>query len=345
VLLRQLTPGRLLGAGLALLLAVLLVLWLAPSSDYLFLPDTAHPVAPLISAPGRKLAKQSDGFYYVDVRVKKATLLEQLFPGIHDGSTLVPGSVYNPSGESESQQVREGRQMMRQSQSVAAAVALQALGYKNLIHPQGVLVLDVASDVPAARVLRPGDVILGVNGRPVRTSGVCGGSDSLRGALRGTKPGTTVTLRVHRDGKLLNLPVRTVRAGGRAIIGIDPQTLARVSKLPVPVRIDAGDVGGPSAGLAFSLALLDELGRDVDHGRRVAVTGTIEPDGCVGPIGGVKQKTLGARAAGVDAFLVPAGDNAREARRYAGGLKVVPVHNFRQALQALATLPGAAQKA
>ena len=96
-----------------------------------------------------------------------------------------------------------------------------------------------------------------------------------------------------------------------------PHRLAENIRLPIPISIDAGNVGGPSAGLAFALDALEELGRDVDHGHRVAATGEIELDGAIAPIGGVKQKTIGARKAKVDAFLVPAGDNAAEARRYA----------------------------
>ena len=84
---------------------------------------------------------------------------------------------------------------------------------------------------------------------------------------------------------------------------------------------------------------MEELGLDPVHGHRVAATGEINPDGSIGPIGGVKQKTIGAREAHVDAFLVPAGDNAREARKHAGGLRIIPVETFPQALHALATLP------
>lgn len=109
-------------------------------------------------------------------------------------------------------------------------------------------------------------------------------------------------------------------------------------RLPISVRIDAGDVGGPSAGLAFALDVLEELGRDVDHGRKVAVTGEIELDGDVLPVGGIEQKTIGARRSEVDVFVVPAGDNAEEARRHAGDLRIVPVRNFQQALRALTTL-------
>jgi PDZ domain-containing protein len=110
-------------------------------------------------------------------------------------------------------------------------------------------------------------------------------------------------------------------------------------KLPFPVKIDAHGVGGPSAGLAFALDLMEELGKDVDHGYKVAATGELGLDGSVNPIGGVKQKTIGARRTKVDVFLVPAGDNAKEARKYAHGLRIVPVQSFRQALRALATLP------
>ncbi len=110
-------------------------------------------------------------------------------------------------------------------------------------------------------------------------------------------------------------------------------------KLPIRVAIDTGDVGGPSAGLAFALELMQKLGRNVLHGHRVAATGEIELNGAVSPIGGIKQKTYGARKAGVDVFLVPAGQNARDARRYAGPVRIIPVRSLDQALHALATLP------
>ena len=90
--------------------------------------------------------------------------------------------------------------------------------------------------------------------------------------------------------------------------------------------------------LAFALEVYEEVGHDVLHGHRVAATGEIFTDGSVGAIGGVKQITIGARQAGVDAFLVPAGQNTREARKYAHGLRIIPVESFRQALRALATL-------
>jgi PDZ domain-containing protein len=145
---------------------------------------------------------------------------------------------------------------------------------------------------------------------------------------------------VRRGGKLLTVPVRTVDANGRALVGFVPAQSATI-KLPVHVAIDTQGIGGPSAGLAFALEVMQKLGHNVLHGHKVAATGEIELNGGVGPIGGVKQKTFGVRQAGADVFLVPAGQNARDARRYAGPLRIIPVRSFDQALHALATLRGA----
>jgi PDZ domain-containing protein len=332
---KRLTPARLAAAGLVLLAVVALVLWLAPSDSYIFLPDRAHPVAPLVAVPGGKPPRDGGGIYYVDVFVRKATWLERLFPGIREGATIEPASVVQAPGVSEKAQHTEDLRAMSRSQEVAAAVALRALGYKVVARATGVLVEDVARGAPAAGKLFPTDVILSVDGRRVRTT------KELRATLGSRPAGTTFRIVVQRDGALTRVSVRTIAdpsQAGRPILGIIAGQAASV-RLPLNVRIDAGDVGGPSAGLAFALDILEQLGRDVDHGRRVAATGEIELDGSVGPIGGVKQKTIGVRRAGIHVFLVPAGENAAEARRYAHGLRIVPVKTFQQALRALATLP------
>jgi Lon-like protease len=193
----------------------------------------------------------------------------------------------------------------------------------------------VARDAPAAGKLQPTDVIVTVDGRSVRTP------RALRAALARRPAGTAFRIGVRRGGGLQEVTVRTVpdpRRGGRPILGIFVGQAAEV-RLPLNVRIDAGEVGGPSAGLAFALDILEELGRDVDRGHRIAATGEIDFDGTVEPIGGIRQKTIGVRRAGIHVFLVPAGENAAEARRYADGLRVVAVKNFQQALRALATMP------
>ena len=160
-------------------------------------------------------------------------------------------------------------------------------------------------------------------------------------AQRGRRRPFTVR-RADADAVVKIKTVASARRPKRAVVGFFLEPAIDIN-LPIPVRIDAGNVGGPSAGLAFALEVLEELGHNVDHGHKIAATGEIFADGTVGPIGGIKQKTIGAREAGVDAFLVPAGENARDARKYADGLRIIPVESFPQALRALATLRRDAQ--
>jgi PDZ domain-containing protein len=225
-------------------------------------------------------------------------------------------------------------QEMSFSQRVAAAVALRKLHYHVVIKPTGVVVSQLVSGTHAPCHLQPTDVVVSVNGTPTPTP------DALHSVLGKVEPGAVVKLRVRRGGRTLTVPVKTVDVGGRALVGFVPAQSAKI-KLPIHVAIDAHGIGGPSAGLAFALEVMRKLGRNVLHGHKVAATGEMELDGSVGPIGGIKQKTYGAREAGAEVFLVPAGQNARDARKYAGPLRIIPVHSLDQALHALATLPPA----
>jgi PDZ domain-containing protein len=213
---------------------------------------------------------------------------------------------------------------------------LRQLGYRIPVRPGGLKVVAVTSDSHAVGIVKPGDVIVSANGKPVGTR------DDLRVILAAEKPGDVVKLGIRRGKKLLTLKIRTTSDASerkRPIIGVLPSQALSVH-FPFPIQFNLGQVGGPSAGLAFALELLEQRGRDVDHGYRVAATGQIQLDGSVTRIGGIKQKTIGVRKSGVDVFLVPVdGDNAKEAKRYADGLRIIPVKSFQQALRALATLP------
>jgi Lon-like protease len=332
---RLLSPVRLAAVLVGALAVTLLVLYVVPSDDYILLPDSAHSVAPLVRVQGGHDPPPPGGIYFVDVFERKASLLESLFPSIRRGATLVPADLIVPPGVTDAEAHRADLRAMSISQRIAAAVALRQLGYKVVTRPSGVIVAAVAADSHAAGKVKPGDVITSVNGK--RTLQIA----QLRTALAQVKPGEVVQLGIERGGEHVDVSVKTVadpRDKERALVGFTPDQAATI-KLPVKVQIDAGNVGGPSAGLAFALDVMEELGRDVDHVYKVAATGQINLDGSVSPIGGVKQKTYGARKTGVDVFLVPAGENAREARRYAAGLRIIPVKTFPQALRALATLP------
>jgi Lon-like protease len=327
------------GAGLAILVAGVItavVFWKYPSGTYLLLPDKAHPAAAVVTVKSAKPDRDSGGIYFLDVIERKATLLEDMFHGIvPDGAAFVPTSDVQPPGVSESQNVQIELQQMAQSQQIAAAVALRQLGYKIKVSSTGALIVAIGPGTPAEGKLIPGDVIVAVDGRRVETP------NQARNLLRRRHPGALVRLGVRNQSGLRTVSVKTIADPSnhsRPLIGVLLEQAAHI-KLPFPVTIDTGNIGGPSAGLAFALEVMEKLGRDVDRGYKVAATGEIFLDGAVGPIGGVRQKIFGARQSGVDILLVPAGDNAAVARKNAGRVRVIPVETFRQALHALATLP------
>ena len=173
------------------------------------------------------------------------------------------------------------------------------------------------------------------------------GTPDARGARRGDGRAagrlarhasrSDATARRKRDRPDARSPAAAARSAAIVGIYLEPDETIH---LPIRVSIDAHGVGGPSAGLAFALEVLAAARPQ----RRPRATRSQRParstsNGQVGPIGGIEQKTIGAREAGVDAFLVPAGQNATDARKYAHGLRIIPVKSFQQALHALATLP------
>jgi PDZ domain-containing protein len=326
-------------AGAAVVLGVLglvtaFVLWWLPADDYLFVPDRAKPLASKVDVESGRTAAAGD-VYYVDLYVRRIRLLEQLLPFTRpEGSTFVTEEALLPTGETDAERDRQNAADMERSEETAAVVALRELGYDVVATPRGVLVTSVAGDVPAADVLEPGDVIVAVDGVPVQTPA------ELRARIAKREPGDELTLTVRREGKKpLDVQVKTIASPEdptRAIVGILVEQDADID-LPVDVDIDLGRVGGPSAGLPFALEIVRQLGRNVTNGCRIAATGALALDGTVVPIGGVKQKTIGARRADVDYFVVPAGENAEDAQDHAGDLEIIPVESFQQALRKLAT--------
>jgi len=238
------------------------------------------------------------------------------------------------AGYAESQ--RFARDQMEQSQDAAKTVALRRLGYDVFAEPSRVQVVDVVCGGPSDGRLQLGDVILAVDGTPVATA------DEVRPLIVARRPGETVMFSIERDGARREVRVRLgSRDDGSAFAGIVSQTDRR-HRSPIDVRIDTARVSGPSAGLAFSLAIIDDLTPgSLTGGRDVAVTGTITEDGTVGAVGGVAQKAVTARHAGARLMLVPR-DEVREARARAGDMKVIGVRTLDDALRALARNGGTA---
>ncbi|MDX6482114.1 MAG: Lon-like protease [Gaiellaceae bacterium] len=332
------TPLRIV-AGLVVALVVAMVILLKISSGYyLFVPDVAHPVAPLVSVHGGKPRPDADGrLYFVDVHEIQASEFDILFQWLHPHSTKVPAARLLPPGTNNTQYFQAARREMAISQQIAGAVAEKELGYPVVTRNNGVLVDIVYGDVPAASKIDSADIITAANGKPTTTIA------DLHDAVKSLEPGDIVKLTIRRGSSTVHEDVKTVadpHNKQRALIGVQVEQSMEIH-LPIKVSIDSENIGGPSAGLAFTLELMRQLGRDVTHGYKIAATGQIHLDGSVTAIGGVEQKVWGVRDAGAQVFLVPVdGGNAKEAKKYAGpDLTIIPVTSVDQALHALAHLP------
>ncbi|MFW5468794.1 PDZ domain-containing protein [Knoellia sp. CPCC 206435] len=232
---------------------------------------------------------------------------------------------------------QENAAEMVDSQEVAAAIALREMGREV---PERVVVSQLPEGSPAAGVLEAGDEFVSVAGTATPDAA------AVQGAVRAQKAGRPIPVVVRRDGAERTLSVPTRDNDGTTVVGV---ILGRDYQLPVDVTITAGGVGGPSAGTMFGLAVYDVLTPgDLTAGKRIAGTGTLEPDESVGPIGGVRQKLAGASDGGADFFLAPA-DNCDEVVDHVpDGLTVVRIATFSEALGAVRaiaagraeTLPG-----
>ena len=223
----------------------------------------------------------------------------------------MPAADVVPQGASFESERQENLAEMQRSEQVAAAVALRQAGLEVHARLTGVLAESVLIGVPAAKVLKDGDVILERQRQALPERG-----PAAKDPRSGSSPGRSCRFAIRRAGSLMSVKVKTIAdplTAGRAILGVYRAAQAADITLPIRVAIDLGNVGGPSAGLPFALNVYEQLGHKIDKGLKVAATGELDLDGSVGPIGGVEQKTYGARRAGVDVFLVPAGENAAEA--------------------------------
>jgi len=245
-------------------------------------------------------------------------------------------------------------QQMRTAEQVAQYVALQRVGYDVELVPGDVLIQDMVCLVanedgteclewsPSDEVLDPGDKIVSVEGQALA------GVEDLTQILVGLAPGDVVAMQIERpDVGVLDVEVELTASPeepDRTIVGFYPFDTRQVV-LPFELNIDTGSIGGPSAGLAFTLTLIDELTPgELTGGRSVAVTGTINLDGTVGAIGGLRQKASAVAQVGVDTFIVPASqgqDDIAAAREAAGrDLEVIPVATLDEAIAALVELGG-----
>lgn len=327
------------------------------STPYARVPSSAQPVQDRVrfgDLEGRaEVFGSASSVYFVTVTEPRQSILSYLV-GRDEAAVEFLTEEQKFGVQTPEQRRVFALESMRTSEQVAQFVALRALGFEVDIVPGEVLIqqmvcLEASDDgrtcvreSPSAAVLQPGDRLLTAEGVSL------GAVEDLTRVLQGRRPGDTieVTLDRPRVGELTVEVELTVSPQDpeRTIVGFVPFDTRRV-ELPFELDIDTGRIGGPSAGLAFTLTLIDELSPgDLTGGVDIAVTGTINLDGTVGAIGGLRQKASAVAQVGVSVFLVPTaqGEADIEAARRAGGpdLRIIPVASLDEALAVLESLGG-----
>ena len=339
----RLTRGNKITLGLFFAFLVLMVAGslvklpyavMSPGPTVNTLGDSPGTTKPIITVSGLPTYPTDGSLKFTTVRVEggpgyPVDVWDVLQAWVDPSRDVFPvDEIFDPQ-VSQEQVAEENAVQMEGSQEEATAVALRGLG-KDV--PTHVSVAGLAPTSKAKGLLQPKDRFVTVGLTDITTA------ESVRAALQQVKPGEKVAVTVERDGKDVTVEVPTIEGqGGRTALGI---ILGLTHDFPAKVTIDAGSVGGPSAGLMFALGIYDKLTPGALTGNhQVAGTGTIDDGGNVGPIGGIKQKLAGARAGGAEFFLAPA-DNCNEVvGNIPDGLEVFKVSTFdegRTAVEAIA---------
>ena len=287
---------------------------------------------PLIQIQGHRVHRVTGNLNMVTVNFQggpgnEINIFTALRAWLNSRDAVVPQQEVFGTGQTEQQVQRQDVAQMASSQQLATAAALRQLGIpvKTVI-----TVVSTERGLPAAGVLKPGDVIAAVDG--TRVTGLA----TLTGQIRARGDGRTLRLTVIRSGNLRPVTVRIAGSSQGPVIGV---RVVQGYKFPFRVTIRVGNIGGPSAGLMFALGIVDKLGKmDLTGGRFIAGTGEIAPNGAVGPIGGIQQKMAGARARGATVFLVPAGNCADATAAAPSGLRLVKVSTLAGAVRSLEAL-------
>lgn len=327
-----------------LALAFLMTLQLAPSAGMLpiltglYLPGFAVPVEPMVRVPDERRHDADGSFILTTVITQTPSVLGQwVYAQFDPAVRVVEPELIVPPDISPQEQVIRTYRMLDESALTAKVVAARLAGYDASLLGTAVDVVSVTAESPSRGLVLPGDRITHVNGERVRLVA------DLAAQLRAVWPERTARLRLERSGRVEEITTTVMPPAGPEDpprLGITAQTAGFEAKLPFPIEITPRRIiGGPSAGLMFTLAIYNALTpEDLTSGYQIAGTGTISLDGKVGPIGGVEQKVASAERAGAAFFLVPR-QNYADAQRVARTMVIVPVATVDEAIAFLKELP------
>ncbi|MBT8247614.1 MAG: PDZ domain-containing protein [Acidimicrobiia bacterium] len=270
-------------------------------------------------------------FFLTISRPSESLTLLELFEAWRDPAVdIVDKELILPPGQTSDERRLQNLELMMNSQQIAVAVALDRLGYDVGVVGTGALVAEVLEGSGGFGIVEVGDIVVALDGTEIQFV------QELISEVRAREVGDAVTLTVSRDNELRDVQIvlgESETDEGLPIIGISVADAGSAFDLPFEVDIDAGAVGGSSAGMMLTLAVYNTLSEnDITNGRRIAGTGTISTDGSVGRIGGMKQKTYAAIGVGAEYLLVPEGDFDVAFETADGKIEVVAVATIDDAL-------------
>lgn len=333
--------------ALTIALFALLALTFLPSSFVIQLPgpvfntlgtvtDSSGDDVPLISIEGADTYDTAGALDLLTVQVvgnreRTPSWFELAMAWFDSSRAVIPLDDVFPQGQSTDERNEESAVMMVDSQKEATAAALTELGYdvKAMVR-----VYSLTEDSAAQGILQPDDIIRAANGTPVTDT------EQLRSIINAAG-GAPVALTVERDGETLTesvTPKETMTDDGTSVWLVGISTM-RDYDFPIDVTIQLDNVGGPSAGQMFALGIIDTLTPgELNGGKNVAGTGTIDAAGTVGAIGGIRQKMYGALDAGAEYFLAPASNCDEVVGHIPSGLQVFSVATLDDSLAALTAI-------
>jgi len=294
--------------------------------------DADGEQVPLISIDGAETYETGGALDLTTVQVvgnreRTPSWFELALAWMDSSRAVVPLDSVFPEGVTTEQRDEQNATLMVDSQHEATAAALGELGYDTGAQ---VAVVDTVEGSPADGVVQPDDVITAIDGVDVTSA------TQLREAIQAAG-GTDVALTIERSGasqQVVLTPEKHVDNGTTTwLVGV---TLRTDYDFPIDVSIQLDNVGGPSAGMMFALGIIDTLTPgELNGGENVAGTGTIEADGTVGPIGGIRQKLYGARDAGAEYFLAPSANCDEVVGHIPDGLTVISTSTLEESVDAL----------
>ena len=329
--------GILIAIGVAIAIA-----WPIHVPYYTLSPGPVYDTADFVTVEDGNVSDDGE-LFFLTVSLKEANVFEWAAGYVDPRVDVRERERIRPLGVSQEQLRRESLAAMQQSKQTAIFVALTELGYEVKFVGTGALVIETVPDTAADGVLLPNDVIVEMDGNVVAFR------DEIIDDLSDREIGDLVELLVERPIEDTTDEFEEVEIDlvlgphvdnpARPMVGVLLDNNEPIVEFPVDVEIDSQNIGGPSAGMMFTLQIMDQLtGGEITKGERIAGTGTIAQDGTVGSIGGVKQKVHAAIDAGARAVLVPAG-NYDDALSAAGDdIVVVRVVTIDDAVAFLKTL-------